>query len=85
MQAAEELGSTLATIGRSSAQKKDRKNQLYYCYSRTGLATHQWNLVYHTGSSVGSATTVVSVDIRLQNVGVVVKHHAPTNAHHTNR
>ena len=49
------------------------------------LAMHQWNLVYHTGSSVGSATTVVSMDTRLHSVGVMVKHHSPTNVHHTNR
>ena len=34
---------------------------------------------------MGSATTVVSIDVRLQSVGVAVKHHAPTNAYHTNR
>ena len=34
---------------------------------------------------MGSATTVVSMDIRLQSIGVVVKHHALTNACHTNR
>ena len=42
---------------------------------------HQWNWVCLMGSSVGSATTVASRDTRLQSVGVVVKHHAPTNTH----
>ena len=46
---------------------------------------HQWNLVCRMGSSVGSATTVISMDIRLQSIGVVVKHHAPTGTNHTNR
>ena len=50
-----------------------------------GLAMHEWNLVYHMGSSVGSATTVVSIDIRLQSIGVVVKHQAPTDVCYTNR
>ena len=49
------------------------------------VAMHQWNLVCHMGNSVGSATFVVSMDIRLQSVGVAVKHHAPTNACHTKR
>ena len=49
------------------------------------LAMHQWNLVCRMGSSVESATTVVSMDVWLQSVGVVVKHHAPTDACHTNR
>ena len=42
---------------------------------------HQWNLVYRMGSSVG---TVVSMDIKLQSVGVAVNHYAPTGTHHTN-
>ena len=49
------------------------------------LAMHRWDLIYCTGSLVGSATTVVSMDIRLQTVGVAVKHHAPSDACHTNR
>ena len=32
-----------------------------------------------------SAILVVSIDIRQQSVGVMVKHHAPTNAHPTSR
>ena len=31
-----------------------------------------------------SATIVVSMDIRLQSIRVAVKHHALTDAHHTN-
>ena len=46
---------------------------------------HQWNWVCHTGSSVGSAIPVVSMDIRQQSVGVAVKHHAPTGASFTSR
>ena len=34
---------------------------------------------------MGSATTVANRDIRQQSVGVVVKHHAPSNASPTNR
>ena len=49
------------------------------------LAMHQWNLVCFMGSLVGSATTVVSMDIRLQSVKVAVKHYAPTNTCYTNR
>ena len=49
------------------------------------LAMHQWNLVCRMGSSVGSITTVVSMDIRPQSVGVAVKHHTPINACHSNR
>ena len=49
------------------------------------LAMHRWDLICCTGSLVGSATTVVSMDIRLQTVGVAVKHHAPSDACHTNR
>ena len=37
------------------------------------------------GSSVGSAKTVVKRDIKQQSVGVVVKHHAPTNTRPTSR
>ena len=37
------------------------------------------------GSSVGSATNVASRDTRLQSVGVVVKHHAPTDTRLTSR
>ena len=44
-----------------------------------------WIWVYVTGSSVVSATTVASRDTRQQSVGVAVKHHAPTDASHTNR
>ena len=36
-------------------------------------------------SSIGSATTVENRDIRQQSVGVVVKHHAPTDASPTSR
>ena len=46
---------------------------------------HQWNLVYHMGSSVGSATTVLSMGIRLQSAGVTLRHHAPTDTCYTNR
>ena len=46
---------------------------------------HQWNWVCLMGSSVGSATTVASRDIKQQSVGVVVKHHAPTDTHPTSR
>ena len=41
---------------------------------------HQWNLVYLMQSSVGSATTIESRDTRQQSIGVVVKHHALTDA-----
>ena len=34
---------------------------------------------------MGSATTVVSINVRLQNIRVAVNHHAPTIACHTNR
>ena len=34
---------------------------------------------------MGSATTVANRDIRQQSVGVVVKHHAPTDASPTSR
>ena len=34
---------------------------------------------------MGSATTVANRDTKLQSVGVVVKHHAPTNDSHTSR
>ena len=34
---------------------------------------------------MGSATTVTNRDIKQQIVGVVVKHHAPTNDRHTSR
>ena len=46
---------------------------------------HQWNLVCHTGSSVGNTTTVASRDMRLQSAGVAVKHHTPMGAHYSNR
>ena len=46
---------------------------------------HRWNLVCCTRSPVGSATTVVSRNIRVQSVGAMGKHHAPTDAGHTNR
>ena len=49
------------------------------------MAMHQWNWVCPIGSSVGSATTVASRDTRLQSIGVVVKHHAPTDACFTSR
>ena len=39
----------------------------------------------HRGSSVGSATTVVNRGIKLQSVGVVVRHHAPTDDHYTSK
>ena len=42
-------------------------------------------LVCHRGSSVGSATTVANRYTKLQSVGVVVKHHDPTDNSHTNR
>ena len=44
-----------------------------------------WSWVYHKESSVGSATTMANRDTKLQSVGVVVKHHAPTDDSHTNR
>ena len=44
-----------------------------------------WSWVYHKGSSVGSATTVVNRGTKLQSVGVVVKHHAPTEDSHINK
>ena len=34
---------------------------------------------------MGSATTVANRDIKLQSIGVAVKHHAPTNDSHTSR
>ena len=34
---------------------------------------------------MGSATTVANRDTKLQSVGVVVKHHTPTNDSHINR
>ena len=34
---------------------------------------------------MGSATDMVSMDIKLQSVGVALKHHAPTGPRHTNR
>ena len=37
------------------------------------------------GSSVGSAILVVSMVIRQPSVGIVVKHHAPTDACPTSR
>ena len=49
------------------------------------LDMHQWNLVCLTGSSLRSVTTVANRDIRQQSIGVVVKHHAPTSAHLTNK
>ena len=49
------------------------------------MAMHWWNLVWCTKSSVGSATSVVSRDIRLQSIGVAVKHHTPTDTRHTSR
>ena len=50
-----------------------------YHYSMSSLGIHQWNLVWCMGSSLGSLTTVASRDIRLQGIGVAVKHHAPTD------
>ena len=44
-----------------------------------------WSWVCHKGSSVGSATPVANRDPKLQSVGVVVKHHAPTEDSHTSR
>ena len=44
-----------------------------------------WSWVYHKGSSVGGAKTVANRDTKLQSVGVVVKHHTPTDDNHTNR
>ena len=86
MQAEEELGSTLATIGQSSVQKKNNiNNQFYYHYSMISLSMYQWNLVCLAGSSLGSVTTVANMDIRLQSIGVAVKHHASTNACLTGR
>ena len=86
MKAAEELGLTLITVGHSSPQKKIIEVTSFNTYySRTSLDMDQWNLVCHIGSSVGSATTVVSMNIRLQSVRVAVKHYAPTYACHTNR
>ena len=46
---------------------------------------HLWSWVYPSGSSVGSATTVVNKGIKLQSVGVVVRHHAPTEDQYTSR
>ena len=84
MQATEELGSTLTTVGQSRAQK--RKNSLFKLLcSRIGENMRPWSWVFHKGSSVGSATTVVNRVIKLQSVGVVVKHHAPTKDQNTNR
>ena len=45
----------------------------------------QWNLVCRMRTSVGSAIPVVSMDIRHQSVGVVVKHHTQTDACSTSR
>ena len=44
-----------------------------------------WSWVYPRGSSVGSATTVANRVIKLQSVGVAVRHHTPTKDHHTSR
>ena len=46
---------------------------------------YQWNWVCFMGSSVGSATNVANRDIKEQSVGVVVKHHAPTDGSPTSR
>ena len=46
---------------------------------------HQWDLAYCMGRSLGSATTVVSIGMKLQSIVVAVKHHAPTDVHITNR
>ena len=43
------------------------------------MAMYRWKLVYLMGSSLGSVTIVASRDIRLQSVGVAVKHHIPTD------
>ena len=44
-----------------------------------------WSWVYPRGSSVGSATTVANRVIKLQSVGVAVRHHAPTEDQYTSR
>ena len=46
---------------------------------------HQWNLVYHMESSLGSTTIAINIGIKLQSVGMAVKHDAPTDACPTNR
>ena len=44
-----------------------------------------WSWVFLKGSSVGSSTTVANRGIKLQSVGVTVKHHAPIEDKHTSR
>ena len=44
-----------------------------------------WSWVHLRGSSVGRATTVANRGIKLQSVGVGVKHHIPTEDQHTSR
>ena len=44
-----------------------------------------WSWVYPRGSSVGSAATLANRFIKLQIVGVVVRHHTLTEDHHTSR
>ena len=46
---------------------------------------HLWSWVHPRGSSVGSATIVTNRVIKLQSVEVAVKHHTPTEDHHTSR
>ena len=44
-----------------------------------------WSWVHPRGSSVGTATTVAKRVIKLQSVGVAVRHHTPTEDHHNSR
>ena len=44
-----------------------------------------WSWVHLRGSSVGRATIMANRGIKLQSVGVAVRHHAPTKDQHTSR
>ena len=44
-----------------------------------------WSWVYPRGSSVGSATSVANRGIKLQSVGVAVRHHIRTEDQYTSR
>ena len=41
--------------------------------------------VYPRGSLVGSATTVANRVVKLQGVGMAVRHYTPAEDHHTSR
>ena len=44
-----------------------------------------WSWVNPKRSSVGSATTVANRVIKLQSVGIAVKHHTPNEDHHISK